>query len=394
MKILLTILLFINTLLSYEDLVAKEEEANRLKTVNSVNSQDKDPTDLDLLQDTFIFNSKDKGKAKINQNIQVLDYEANSTIHIRTRLMVKSLIVLDKEESIRAFIVGNDFGFKAEIIKTVDNKNSNMLSITPKFARIDTNLNIISSSGRVYSFYIYSTIIKHNKLPHFTTYVNIKKEDKFKSSLIKGEALKRDNIPFNIEKVALNSLNFDYSISEDVGVEAVFSNIDKTFIKLKKGVVIADLINYHSKESIPYSKDGDYLIVNKHLKEFLIGISSFWNKDRQVYIKKNKDYKQNFVKDEIYINLHNLNFLYSIYSGEDNNYFMPIIIFSDKKFTYFQFDTSRADKKYPNIYRVVDKIDNPLSTAISGNFLIAKDLSNKFTLKIGQDTICISKGNI
>ncbi len=68
---------------------------------------------------------------------------------------------------------------------------------------------------------------------------------------------------------------------------------------------------------------------------------------------------------------------------------MPEEIFNDKQFTYFKFDKRLALSKFPVIYKVVDGYDNPVNTRIVGDYIIAEDVSAKWTLRLGKDYLCI-----
>lgn len=68
---------------------------------------------------------------------------------------------------------------------------------------------------------------------------------------------------------------------------------------------------------------------------------------------------------------------------------MPKEIFNDKQFTYFKFDKRLALSKFPVIYKVVDGYDNPVNTRIVGDYIIAEDVSTKWTLRLGKDYLCI-----
>ncbi|AFI05048.1 TrbG/VirB9 family P-type conjugative transfer protein [Helicobacter cetorum] len=76
-------------------------------------------------------------------------------------------------------------------------------------------------------------------------------------------------------------------------------------------------------------------------------------------------------------------------SKKSNLSLMPKEIFNDKHFTYFKFDKKLASSKFPVIYKVVDGYDNPVNTRIVGDYIIAEDVSSKWTLRQGKDYLCI-----
>ncbi|MDR0579195.1 MAG: TrbG/VirB9 family P-type conjugative transfer protein [Campylobacteraceae bacterium] len=78
-----------------------------------------------------------------------------------------------------------------------------------------------------------------------------------------------------------------------------------------------------------------------------------------------------------------------VQSGADS--LRALDIFNDKKWTYFRYDKDRADSRFPVIYRVVDGYDNPVNSRIVGNYIIAETISDKFTLRIGDEYVCVRK---
>ena len=66
-----------------------------------------------------------------------------------------------------------------------------------------------------------------------------------------------------------------------------------------------------------------------------------------------------------------------------------IDIFNDKDYTYFKFDREDAMSKFPVVFKVVDGYDNPVNVKIVGNYIIAEDLSEKWTLKMGDEYVCV-----
>lgn len=64
-------------------------------------------------------------------------------------------------------------------------------------------------------------------------------------------------------------------------------------------------------------------------------------------------------------------------------------IFHDKKWTYFKFDRELATSKFPAIFRVIDGYDNPMNSRIVGNYLIVETIADKWTMRIGDEWVCV-----
>lgn len=66
-------------------------------------------------------------------------------------------------------------------------------------------------------------------------------------------------------------------------------------------------------------------------------------------------------------------------------------IFRDKDYTYFKYDQSDNERKFPVVFRVVDGYDNPLNTKIIGDYIVAEDVGDKFTLRLGEEYVCVER---
>lgn len=77
--------------------------------------------------------------------------------------------------------------------------------------------------------------------------------------------------------------------------------------------------------------------------------------------------------------------------SKDSKTLEPFEIFNDDKYTYFKYDKNRSDSKFPAVYRVVDGFDNPVNIKIVGDYIIAETISDKWTLRIGKEYVCVRK---
>jgi type IV secretion system protein VirB9 len=85
-----------------------------------------------------------------------------------------------------------------------------------------------------------------------------------------------------------------------------------------------------------------------------------------------------------------LNFNYRI-SGKD--YMKPIKIFDDGKFTYMQFKELNAD--LPAIFLVdLEGYESLINYHISGSYVVIERVAARFTLRHGEDYVCVFNDNI
>ncbi|PAF46737.1 hypothetical protein BKH41_08490 [Helicobacter sp. 12S02232-10] len=78
-------------------------------------------------------------------------------------------------------------------------------------------------------------------------------------------------------------------------------------------------------------------------------------------------------------------------TSKDSAKLKPIEVFNDDKYTYFKYNKNRSDSKFPAVYRVVDGYDNPANVKIVGDYIIAETISDKWTLRIGNEYVCVRK---
>ena len=121
--------------------------------------------DLKALQQKF--HSK---KYSGYENTQVVKYQPDKTIKIRTRHAMATTLIFDSE--IDNFVLGDQTGFKIEQIPS----QPNAIAIIPQLIGIDTSLTIFTSDGKIHTFYIFSTDYKNSNDPSFI--VRIKDSEK------------------------------------------------------------------------------------------------------------------------------------------------------------------------------------------------------------------------
>ncbi len=205
--------------------------------------------------------------------------------------------------------------------------NDRILLIKPLQIGVDSNISVIDNEGKVFSFYVFSTTFTSSKHPNLQVFI----EDK---NYYSNAFMKPQNKENTLEKAPTNN---NKPLKEE-----------KEESKEEETITIGDNTNAMKIVKKDIQK-GYRALKSSQRKWYCLGICS----------KKSK------------LSL------------------MPEEIFNDKQFTYFKFDKKLALSKFPVIYKVVDGYDNPVNTRIVGDYIIAEDVSAKWTLRLGKDYLCI-----
>lgn len=205
--------------------------------------------------------------------------------------------------------------------------NDRILFIKPLQIGVDSNISVIDNEGKIFSFYVFSTTFTSSKHPNLQVFI----EDK---NYYSNAFMKPQNKENTLENAPTNN---NKPLKEE-----------KEETKEEETITIGDNTNAMKIVKKDIQK-GYRALKSSQRKWYCLGICS----------KKSK------------LSL------------------MPEEIFNDKQFTYFKFDKKLALSKFPVIYKVVDGYDNPVNTRIVGDYIIAEDVSAKWTLRLGKDYLCI-----
>ncbi|GAA7989110.1 hypothetical protein JP0551_00840 [Helicobacter pylori] len=204
--------------------------------------------------------------------------------------------------------------------------NDRILLIKPLQIGVDSNISVIDNEGKIFSFYVFSTTFTSSKHPNLQVFI----EDKnYYSNAFMN--------PQNKENALENAPTNNKPLKEG-----------KEETKEEETITIGDNTNAMK-------------IVKKDIQK---GYRALKSSQRKWYCL-------------------------GICSKKSKPSLMPEEIFNDKQFTYFKFDKKLALSKFPVIYKVVDGYDNPVNTRIVGDYIIAEDVSAKWTLRLGKDYLCI-----
>ncbi|MGN8507654.1 TrbG/VirB9 family P-type conjugative transfer protein [Helicobacter pylori] len=304
-------------LLAFSTLKADDflEEANETAPVHLNHPMQ----DLNAIQGSFF----DKNRSKMSNTLNI-DYFQGQTYKIRLRYAMATLLFFSKP--ISDFVLGDKVGFDAKILES----NDRILLIKPLQIGVDSNISVIDSEGKIFSFYVFSTTFTSSKHPNLQVFI----EDKnyYSNAFLK---------PQNKENAIENAPTNNKPLKEEPLKE-------ETKEKEEETITIGDNTNAMK-------------IVKKDIQK---GYRALKSSQRKWYC------------------------LWAC-SKKSKPSLMPEEIFNDKQFTYFKFDKKLALSKFPVIYKVVDGYDNPVNTRIVGDYIIAEDVSAKWTLRLGKDYLCI-----
>ncbi|GAA6779760.1 hypothetical protein HpBT121_07310 [Helicobacter pylori] len=268
----------------------------------------------------------DKNRSKMSNTLNV-DYFQGQTYKIRLRYAMATLLFFSKP--ISDFVLGDKVGFDAKILES----NDRILLIKPLQIGVDSNISVIDNEGKIFSFYVFSTTFTSSKHPNLQVFI----EDK---NYYSNAFMRPQNKENTLEKAPTNN--------KPLKEESLKEEREETKEKEEETIIIGDNTNAMKIVKKDIQK-GYRALKSSQRKWYCLGICS----------KKSK------------LSL------------------MPEEIFNDKQFTYFKFDKKLALSKFPVIYKVVDGYDNPVNTRIVGDYIIAEDVSTKWTLRLGKDYLCI-----
>ncbi|GAA8630242.1 hypothetical protein KYTH79_08950 [Helicobacter pylori] len=279
--------------------------------------------DLNAIQGSFF----DKNRSKMSNTLNI-DYFQGQTYKIRLRYAMATLLFFSKP--ISDFVLGDKVGFDAKILES----NDRILLIKPLQIGVDSNISVIDSEGKIFSFYVFSTTFTSSKHPNLQVFI----EDKnyYSNAFLKPQKENKENMAENAPKDAPTN---NKPLKEEK---------EETKEKEEETITIGDNTNAMK-------------IVKKDIQK---GYKALKSSQRKWYC------------------------LWAC-SKKSKLSLMPKEIFNDKQFTYFKFDKRLALSKFPVIYKVVDGYDNPVNTRIVGDYIIAEDVSTKWTLRLGKDYLCI-----
>lgn len=315
---------------------------------------------LNAIQSSFF--SKKRNPQDNNLN---LIYKAGDTPKIRLRYAMTTTFIFDKDAI--AYVSLGDSSFFQVLAPQKEGYNlSNILIIKPLLIGVDTNLTVIGKSGKIYTFYLFSTHFTNSRNPVLSVFISddrkIGKIDIIPTEVKQAEKLKKlqELEAINNQLKQLTQENSNPNIND----KNKNTNSVKDDEKNKS-------VDYASKEI----DDGKFIRIGDESNHLFIDKS-----------KIKKHYYQAPRKKRVWWSL----WLYKkpYKQAED---LKAIDVFDDGKYTYFKYNREKALSKFPYPYKVVDGYDNPINSRVVGNYIIAEDVNPKWTLRLGEEYVCVQK---
>ncbi len=320
-------------------------------------------------------------------------------------------------------VLGDDIGFSTKMLgEDKEHLISNILLIKPLQIGVDSNLTIIGKSGKVYSFYMFSTTYTSSKNPALMVYISskeyfknftttkkeISKENKPTHSTQNKDIKTSHNVPKKITKKSPN-IKEQNPLTES-------KNPTTTKIALANAPISLNRFkspSYPPSNALANSRKAseNFKVISNQTKTFKEHRHS---QDEMKYVDYSAKIKDDgkFIKigdnvNHIYINKKKMEYGYVIIDKKKRKWYclwickkvvrskykddLPTQIFNDEQFTYFKFNRSNARSKFTVVYKVIDGYDNPVNSRVVGDYLIAEDVSNQWNLKLGKAYLCIEK---
>ncbi|WQS47963.1 TrbG/VirB9 family P-type conjugative transfer protein [Helicobacter pylori] len=370
-------------------------------------------TNFNAIQNNFFAKNR-----SIKDNAHFIHYTIGDTFNIRLRYAMTTTFIFD--EPIAQVVLGDDIGFSTKMLgEDKEHLISNILLIKPLQIGVDSNLTIIGKSGKVYSFYVFSTTYTSSKNPALMVYVSSKEYFKhFTSS--KKETNKEIKTTHSTPNKDIKVSHAPKKIAQKSPSIKEQNLKSKNPTTTKTSIANAPLsLNRFKSPSYPPSNalansrkaSENFKVISNSAKTFKEHRHS---QDEMKYVDYSAKIKDDgkFIRigdnvNHIYINKKKMEYGYVIIDKKKRKWYclwmckkvvkskykddLPTQIFNDEQFTYFKFNRSNARSKFPVVYKVVDGYDNPVNSRVVGDYLIAEDVSNQWNLKLGKAYLCIEK---
>ncbi len=384
----------------------KESDENNDSTLKPM-------TNFNAIQSNFFAKNR-----SIKDNAHFIHYTIGDTFNIRLRYAMTTTFIFD--EPIAQVVLGDDIGFSTKMLgEDKEHLISNILLIKPLQIGVDSNLTIIGKSGKVYSFYVFSTTYTSSKNPALMVYVSSKEYFKHFTSSKKetnkeiktthstpNKDIKVSHAPKKIAKKSPSIKEQNLESKNPTTTKTAIANAPLSLNRFKSP-------SYPPSNALANSRKAseNFKVISNGAKTFKEHRHS---QDEMKYVDYSAKIKDDgkFIRigdnvNHIYINKKKMEYGYVIIDKKKRKWYclwmckkvvkskykddLPTQIFNDEQFTYFKFNRSNARSKFPVVYKVVDGYDNPVNSRVVGDYLIAEDVSNQWNLKLGKAYLCIEK---
>ncbi|OOC23823.1 type VI secretion protein [Helicobacter pylori] len=384
----------------------KESDENNDSTLKPM-------TNFNAIQNNFFAKNR-----SIKDNAHFIHYTIGDTFNIRLRYAMTTTFIFD--EPIAQVVLGDDIGFSTKMLgEDKEHLISNILLIKPLQIGVDSNLTIIGKSGKVYSFYVFSTTYTSSKNPALMVYISSKEYFKHFTSSKKetnkeiktthstpNKDIKVSHAPKKIAKKPPSIKEQNLKSKNPTTTKTAIANAPLSLNRFKTpSYPVSNALDNSRKAS------ENFKVISNNTKTFKEHRHS---QDEMKYVDYSAKIKDDgkFIRigdnvNHIYINKKKMEYGYVIIDKKKRKWYclwmckkavkskykddLPTQIFNDEQFTYFKFNRSNARSKFPVVYKVVDGYDNPVNSRVVGDYLIAEDVSNQWNLKLGKAYLCIEK---
>ncbi|WQT57704.1 TrbG/VirB9 family P-type conjugative transfer protein [Helicobacter pylori] len=365
-------------------------------------------TNFNAIQNNFFAKNR-----SIKDNAHFIHYTIGDTFNIRIRYAMTTTFIFDEP-------IAQDIGFSTKMLgEDKEHLISNILLIKPLQIGVDSNLTIIGKSGKVYSFYVFSTTYTSSKNPALMVYVSSKEYFKHFTSSKKetnkeiktthsapNKDIKVSHTPKKIAKKSPSIKEQNLKSKNPTTTKTAIANTPLSLNRFKSP-------SYPPSNALANSRKAseNFKVIGNSTKTFKEHRHS---QDEMKYVDYSAKIKDDgkFIRigdnvNHIYINKKKMEYGYVIIDKKKRKWYclwmckkvvkskykddLPTQIFNDEQFTYFKFNRSNARSKFPVVYKVVDGYDNPINSRVVGDYLIAEDVSNQWNLKLGKAYLCIEK---
>lgn len=113
--------------------------------------------------------------------------------------------------------------------------------------------------------------------------------------------------------------------------------------------------------------------------------------DKEKPAEQDKPIKPDYLASLPLVDPANINTNYVYGKGDES--LAPLLVFDDGHFTYFKFGEENLDAviELPVPYRVAGGYDTPVNSRIAKGTIIAETISGKWTLRLGDDYLCVRR---
>jgi type IV secretory pathway VirB9-like protein len=386
-----------------------------LMSYSDVTNEKNTTTNKTIVENFKKYNSLQKSiQNASNLKVDIVNYSETKVYKLRLRPLITTHIALMKGDNPIGYGLGDETNFKFEMLKDKSKTFNldNIVTITPISENVDTNLIIYTNTGNIYNFYLFSTGIKNNKIPIMNFIITKNgKVDKNKilfknkyrdrksllSEIIRLEKEKSKTFDFN--KFDIAKLQFDYILNKHKDkIILVANDLKYTYFRIADNVQIPKI--YYFDYNTDTFKTAVSVIYKNTLK--VEKISKIWrldyindgifsngetiiiNKISSIYDiseKSKEQYNKTFMSDFTKVKKD-----YTICNEINVENILIDSIFNDDKFLYLSLN---IDNIVPNVYKVVNDLDSPIQSELINNILVIKSTNKRFSLNVGEETICL-----